>query len=64
MLQIYLQWNAEDPVSEFEDQRNPYLETAYGNSLSKSGVGNDLGTKYNSTASSALRDLRSSRPNH
>ncbi|WP_114492156.1 endonuclease [Candidatus Ulvibacter alkanivorans] len=31
MLQIYLQWNAEDPVSEFEDQRNPYLETEYGN---------------------------------
>lgn len=31
MLQLYLQWNAEDPVSELEDQRNPYLETAYGN---------------------------------
>lgn len=31
MLQIYLQWNVEDPVSDFEDQRNPYLETAYGN---------------------------------
>lgn len=31
MLQIYLQWNVEDPVSELEDQRNPYLETAYGN---------------------------------
>ena len=31
MLQIYLQWNAEDPVNEFEDQRNPYLETEYGN---------------------------------
>ncbi len=31
MLQIYLQWNAEDPVSELEDQRNPYLEGAYGN---------------------------------
>ena len=31
MLQVYLQWNAEDPVTEFEDQRNPYLETEYGN---------------------------------
>src|SRR5690606_28875288 len=31
MLQVYLQWNAEDPVTDFEDQRNPYLETAYGN---------------------------------
>lgn len=31
MLQIYLQWNVEDPVSELEDQRNPYLESAYGN---------------------------------
>jgi hypothetical protein len=31
MLQVYLQWNAEDPVNDFEDQRNPYLETAYGN---------------------------------
>ena len=31
MLQIYLQWNAEDPVSDLEDQRNPYLENAYGN---------------------------------
>ncbi len=31
MLQIYLQWNVEDPVSDFEDQRNPYLETVYGN---------------------------------
>ncbi|MEL6810737.1 MAG: endonuclease [Bacteroidota bacterium] len=31
MLQIYLQWNAEDPVNDFEDQRNPYLETVYGN---------------------------------
>ncbi|QAA81522.1 T9SS type A sorting domain-containing protein [Aequorivita sp. H23M31] len=31
MLQIYLQWNVEDPVSDFEDQRNPYLETIYGN---------------------------------
>ncbi|MEZ4882358.1 MAG: endonuclease [Flavobacteriaceae bacterium] len=31
MLQVYLQWNADDPVTDFEDQRNPYLETAYGN---------------------------------
>lgn len=31
MLQLYLQWNVEDPVSAFEDQRNPYLETNYGN---------------------------------
>lgn len=32
MLQVYLQWNVEDPVdTTFEDQRNNYLETAYGN---------------------------------
>ena len=31
MLQVYLQWNVEDPVNEFEDQRNPFLETEYGN---------------------------------
>ncbi len=31
MLQVYLQWNVDDPVNEFEDQRNPYLETEYGN---------------------------------
>ena len=31
MLQVYLQWNAEDPVTDFEDQRNPYLENNYGN---------------------------------
>jgi endonuclease I len=31
MLQLYLQWNVEDPVSDFEDQRNPYLENNYGN---------------------------------
>ncbi|GHC52998.1 endonuclease [Ulvibacter litoralis] len=31
MLQILLQWNAEDQVNDYEDQRNPYLETAYGN---------------------------------
>jgi hypothetical protein len=26
MLQLFLQWNIDDPVSEFEDQRNDYLE--------------------------------------
>lgn len=31
MLQLFLQWNVEDPVSFYEDQRNDYLETAYGN---------------------------------
>lgn len=31
MLKIYLQWNAEDPVSDFEDARNPLLENMYGN---------------------------------
>lgn len=31
MLKIYLQWNAEDPVNDFEDQRNTYLEPVYGN---------------------------------
>lgn len=31
MLQIYLQWNAEDPPNDYEDQRNEFLETAYGN---------------------------------
>ncbi|MGB0948938.1 MAG: endonuclease [Marinirhabdus sp.] len=31
MLQLFLQWNATDPVSALEDQRNPYLEVAYGN---------------------------------
>tara|TARA_B100000795_G_scaffold269156_1_gene257770 strand:+ start:1208 stop:2251 length:1044 start_codon:yes stop_codon:yes gene_type:complete len=32
MLQVYLQWNIEDPVdATFEDQRNDYLENAYGN---------------------------------
>ena len=31
MLQIYLQWNVEDPVSALEDQRNPHLENVYGN---------------------------------
>jgi len=31
MLQLFLQWNAEDPVTLFEDQRNDYFETLYGN---------------------------------
>ncbi len=31
MLQLLLQWNVDDPVNDFEDQRNPYLETVYGN---------------------------------
>lgn len=31
MLQLFLQWNVEDPVSDFEDQRNPHLESVYGN---------------------------------
>lgn len=31
MLQLFLQWNAEDPVTPFEDQRNEYFETLYGN---------------------------------
>lgn len=31
MLQTFLQWNAEDPVNEFEDQRNDYLQGVYGN---------------------------------
>lgn len=31
MLQVYLEWNAEDPVTDFEDQRNPHLENVYGN---------------------------------
>ncbi len=31
MLQVYLKWNAEDPVSILEDQRNPHLEVVYGN---------------------------------
>ncbi len=31
MLQVYLQWNIDDPVNDFEDQRNPYLENIYGN---------------------------------
>lgn len=31
MLQMFLQWNVDDPVSSFEDQRNPFLEAVYGN---------------------------------
>lgn len=31
MLQTFLEWNAEDPVVPYEDQRNDYLEGAYGN---------------------------------
>ncbi|WP_197463508.1 endonuclease [Cochleicola gelatinilyticus] len=31
MLQLFLQWNADDPVSELEQQRNPHLEMVYGN---------------------------------
>ncbi|WP_282044142.1 endonuclease [Winogradskyella flava] len=31
MLQIYLQWNAEDPVSDVENNRNNHLEGVYGN---------------------------------
>ncbi|MCC1483548.1 endonuclease [Winogradskyella immobilis] len=31
MLQILLQWNADDPVSEVEDNRNNRLEIVYGN---------------------------------
>ena len=30
MLQLFLQWNAEDPVSAVEEQRNPRLESEYG----------------------------------
>ena len=36
MLQLFLQWNAEDPVSEYEDSRNTYL----GNALNTNGQGN------------------------
>jgi len=31
MLQTFLQWNADDPVTPYEDQRNNYLEGVYGN---------------------------------
>ena len=30
MLQLFLEWNAEDPVSDIEEQRNPQLEIEYG----------------------------------
>ncbi len=36
MIDLFLQWNAEDPVSEFEDKRNTYL----GNSSNAYGQGN------------------------
>ncbi len=31
MLQTFLQWNADDPVNSYEDQRNDFLQGAYGN---------------------------------
>jgi len=31
MLQLYLQWNVDDPVNDIEDHRNDYLEGVYGN---------------------------------
>ena len=31
MIDLFLRWNAEDPVSDFEDQRNPVTEVAQGN---------------------------------
>ena len=36
MVQLFLQWNAEDPVSEYEDRRNTYL----GNTANTYGQGN------------------------
>ena len=36
MLQLFLQWNAEDPVSQYEDNRNTYL----GNASNTYGQGN------------------------
>ena len=36
MIQLFLQWNAEDPVSQYEDIRNTYL----GNALNTNGQGN------------------------
>lgn len=36
MIQLFLQWNAEDPVSQYEDNRNTYL----GNALNNNGQGN------------------------
>jgi len=31
MLETFLQWNADDPVNDYEDQRNEYLQGVYGN---------------------------------
>ena len=31
MIQLFLKWNAEDPVSQLELQRNPILENIQGN---------------------------------
>lgn len=31
MMELFLKWNVEDPVSEFEDQRNPVIEGIQGN---------------------------------
>ncbi|TYP98798.1 putative secreted protein (Por secretion system target) [Tenacibaculum adriaticum] len=31
MLSLFIQWNVEDPVSDFEKQRNPILESIQGN---------------------------------
>lgn len=31
MLETFLQWNADDPVNAYEDQRNDYLQGVYGN---------------------------------
>ncbi len=36
MIQLFLQWNAEDPVSQYEDKRNTYL----GNASNTYGQGN------------------------
>jgi len=36
MIELFLQWNAEDPVSQFEDKRNTYL----GNASNAYGQGN------------------------
>ncbi len=36
MIQLFLQWNAEDPVSQYEDNRNTYL----GNASNNYGQGN------------------------
>ncbi len=36
MIQLFLQWNAEDPVSQYEDSRNTYI----GNASNTNGQGN------------------------